>query len=295
MFLRFIAAVGLLCAITVSSIAQTTETSTRVVLGGDIRIFTVAAALNVASTDGSKFGTNLDPDLVRRLKQYYSVHKGSRSDESQFAQYLGFAVTLTDPPELKIRVREELLPDETRSLLGFLDLLREFYLKAHITQQWAEAAPKYEAALNSLQPKISEIFLKTDAYLRTTLSGSGPRVMRIGVELGAPANSVNMRVYQNDYYVVIGPSPSPSLDDVRHAYLHFHLDDVVNRSLARIANKDQLLALVAGEQGVDPTYSKQFGLMTVESLIRAMELRMIDRPRPAPMMLWQMHIDPDCS
>ena len=97
---------ALVCLIPVALRAQTPQTS--VSLDGDVRIFTVAAALNVASSsDAGKFGTDLDPDLVRRLKQYYSARKGSRSDESQYASYFGLAVSLTNPPELKPKFKDE--------------------------------------------------------------------------------------------------------------------------------------------------------------------------------------------
>jgi tetratricopeptide (TPR) repeat protein len=277
MFLRFMAVPALVCLIPVALRAQTPQTS--VSLDGDVRIFTVAAALNVASSsDAGKFGTDLDPDLVRRLKQYYSARKGSRSDESQYASYFGLAVSLTNPPELKPRFREEQLPDETRALLSFQDLLREFYIKAHISQRWVELGPQYDAELNRLRPKISAVLLQTDAYLRTTIIGAGPRLMHINAELLAPPNSVSMRVYQNDYYVVLGPSTATgttaTMDAFRHAYLHFHLDEIVNRNLGRIDNKEKLLALVSQEDGVDTAYTRQAGLMVVESLIRAMEPRM---------------------
>jgi len=283
MFLRSIAVSSLIGFLSAAALAQTPQSS--LILGADIRVFTVAAALNVAtSTDGGKFGTDLDPDLIRRLKQYYSVHRGNHSAESEYAPYFGLAVSLTDPPELKPRFREEQLPDETRALLTFETLLREFYIKAHLSQRWAEVQPQYEAELNRLRPKIDPILLQTDAYLRTSINGVRNRVMHIDVELLAPPNSVNMRVYQNDYYVILGPNIAagespvsvPSLDAFRHAYLHFHLDDVVNRNISKISGNVKLLALVAREEGVDPAYTKQIGLMAVESLIRAMEPR-IDR------------------
>ena len=283
MFLRFIGFAALACFIAAAAPSLAAQSSVN--LDTDIRIFTVAAALNVASSsDANKFGTDLDPDLVRSLKQYYSARKGSRSNESQYASYFGLAVSLTNPPEMKPKFKEEQLPDETRALLGFQDLLREFYLKAHISQRWAELGPQYDAELSRVKPKISAALLQTDAYLRTTPTGSGARAMHINVELLAPPNSVSMRVYQNDYYVVLGPSTATglnaSMDAFRHAYLHFHLDDIVNRTLGRIENKEKLLALVAKEDGVDTAYTKQAGLMVVESLIRAMEPR-IDRSTTA--------------
>jgi hypothetical protein len=110
--------------------------------------------------------------------------------------------------------------------------------------------------------------------------GAGKQILHIECEPAAPPNSVNMRVLFNDYFVLLGPSStagpnaSPNMDAVRHSYLHFYLDDIVNRNLARIQNKDKLLALVANEPGTDPVYTREFGLLAVESLIRAVELRM---------------------
>ena len=287
MFLRSTAVLALIAFMSAAAFAQTAQSS--IVLDSDIRIFTVAAALKVASsTDDGKFGTDLDPDLVGRLKQYYSLRKGNHSDDSQYARYFGLAVSMTDPPEMKPRFREEQLPDETRALLSFQDLLREFYLKARISQRWVELRPQYEAELNRLRSKITPILVQSDAYLRTSLGNAGSRVMHIEVELLAPPRSINMRVYQNDYYVVLGPSlatgptnaDASDLDALRHAYLHFHLDDVVNRNLQKIAGNEKLLALVSRETDVDTAYTKQMGLMTVESLIRAMEPR-IDRATTA--------------
>jgi hypothetical protein len=279
MLLRFTAVLALVCSIASPAVAQTS--STRIILDRDIRFFTVAAALDVARFgDDSKFGTGLDTDLVQRLKQYYAAHKGGKSDESVFGQYMGLAISVTDPPELKPKFREEQLPDETRALLSFPALLQEFYLKAHLSQRWVELKPQYDAELRRLQSRTTEVLLQTDAFLRTVSIEAGKQVLHIDSELAAPANSVNMRVLLNDYFVLLGPSSatgpnaSSSMDAVRHSYLHFYLDDLVNRNLARIGNKDKLLALVANEPGTDPVYTREFGLMAVESLIRAVELRM---------------------
>lgn len=275
MFLRSIAVLGLVFALSASGIAQG-QTSSPVLLDrSDIRIFTVAAALNVATTEGGGvFGKDLDPGLVARIKQFYSVRKGDRSPESQLGPYMGLAVNLSNPPELKVTVREEQLPDETRLLLPFQDLLREFYVNAHISQRWDATSPQYDEEIRRLQPRISNVLQQTDAFLRTSLIGTTSRVMHISSELVMPPNSVTMRAYKNDYYVVMGPSTSSSLDDVRHAYLHFHLDDLVRRNVVKVEDKGRFLALAVGEQGVDVTYTKDFNLMAAESLIRAVELRM---------------------
>jgi len=280
MLLRSIAVSALLCAIAPFVFAQTPPAA-RIVLDRDVRFFTVAAAVDVGRFgDSSKFATGLDPDLVQRLKLYYSARKAGKSDENAFGQFVGLAISLTDPPELKPKFREEQLPDETRALLGFPPLLQEFYQKANIAQIWLAVKPQYDVELRRIQSRTSEVLLKVDAFLRTVSISGGRQTMHIDSELVAPPNSVNMRVLLNDYYVVLGPSTAAggasasNLEAVRHSYLHFYLDDLVNRNLARIHDKEKLLALVANEKGTDPVYTKEFSLMAIESLIRAVELRM---------------------
>jgi tetratricopeptide (TPR) repeat protein len=85
---------------------------------------------------------------------------------------------------------------------------------------------------------------------------------------------VNFRSYQDNYYVVMGGSSNPQLDQVRHAYLHYHLDNLVTGYLTRIDGSSSILALVSKANGVDPLYVSDFRVLTTESLIRAVELRM---------------------
>src|SRR5437867_5899396 len=72
----------------------------------------------------------------------------------------------------------------------------------------------------------------------------------------------------------MGDSSNPRVDDIRHAYLHFQLGSLVRRNVSRIQNSTQLLNLVKKAAGVDPAYTSEFHVMTAESLIRAVELRM---------------------
>src|SRR5262245_25460550 len=95
-----------------------------VVIDDDVRVFTVVAALNVSGFDVElgpqyhparaeirKIADTLDPDLLRRMKDFYSSHKGGAPDEEQLAKYISLAVVLTDPPGMKPVAREEGLPD----------------------------------------------------------------------------------------------------------------------------------------------------------------------------------------
>src|SRR5437867_578270 len=267
--------------------------NTNVTVQPDLRLFTTMAALNAAGFDvefGSeyhpvrqtvrKYAAEVDADLRTRLKDFYTGHKGQESEEAQLAKYISLAVSISDAPAFKPVTREEFLPSDARTVLGFADLLREFYEKAHISQHWVELRPEYERAMAKIASTLRESIVRTDAYLHLPLGGFANRGMEIYLELAAPINTVNVRSNQDNYSVVIGDSAAPRVDDIRHAYLHFQLDGVVATNLTKIQNNAQLLALMKKASGVDPAYTSEVHVLITESLIRALELRM-DRVPPA--------------
>src|SRR6185369_2910283 len=153
-------------------------------------------------------------------------------------------VNVSDVPVLKPFTREEALPPDARSVIGFLELMREFYEKAHLSQHWGEVRREYERTIAQIGPPLREAIVRTDAYMRLPLGSSSQRGMSIYLELAAPINTVNVRSNQDSYYVVLGYSSTPKIDDIRHAYLHFQLDILVTSNLSRIQNSTQLLNFV---------------------------------------------------
>ena len=283
MFLRSVVSLAFVCASLTSAFGQS---SSGVGVDADLRLFTTLAALNAAGFDielGSqyhptrsavrKFADGLDPDLKRRLKQFYDSHRAGQPDEDQLAKYISLALVLTDPPELKPAFREEALPPDAREILGFAELLREFYQKARLSRRWTEIRLQYEEEINRLGPRVREVILRTDAYLRVT-QGPGVRNMHIYVELAAPVNSINVRSNQDEYYVVLGSFSNAGMDDVRHAYLHFQLDGLVRGNVLKVEDRARLLALMTDQEGVPREYTRDFNLMATESLIRAIEVHM---------------------
>jgi tetratricopeptide (TPR) repeat protein len=283
MFFRCVKLFSLVLVLAVPAFAQ----SGNVAILPDLRLFTTMAALNAAGFDiefGSQYhpvreavrhyAESLDPELLAQLKNFYRTRKGDQTDEAQLAKYISLAVSLTDPPALKPATREENLPPDARTVVGFADLLREFYEKANIAKRWMEVEPQYRQAINQIGPALRELIVRTDAYLRVPLGRVGPRSLSIYMELSAPVNTVNFRSYQDNYYVVLGGSSNPQLDQVRHAYLHYHLDNLVTTYLPRFDNSGSILALASRADGVDPLYVSDFRVLATESLIRAVELRM---------------------
>jgi len=260
---------------------------TNAVIQPDLRLFTLMSALNAAGFDVEfasqyhpvrevvrTYAKDVDPDLIARLKAFYSARKGSQTDEVQLPKYISLVVNLTDAPYFKPITREEGLPPDARSVIGFADLMREFYEKAHLSQHWTEIRPEYERAISRFSSGLRDLIVRADGYMRVPFGGFAQRSLQIYLELAAPINTVNVRSNQDSYFVVIGDSPNPKFDDIRHAYLHFQLDNLVTTNVSKIQNSTRLLDLVRRADGVDTGYTSEFHIMTTESFIRALELRM---------------------
>jgi len=286
MFRRF-ALLSLLCLLTAGGVRG--QSTGAVHIDTDLRLLTVMTALNAAGFDvelGNDYhpvrqtvrnlAKQLDPALIARLKDFYQTHKRSESDDAQLSKYISLAVSLTAPPDFKATAREEYLPGEVRDVLGFADLLKEVFLQAKLTSASVELRPQYDAEINQLGPSIRDALVRTDAYLRIASGSVSARTMEILVELAAPKNSVNVRSDQDSYYVVLGQSTTSHIADIRHAYLHLQLDDVIALNSAKVNNGAALLQLIKGVPGVQPAYSDDFYKMLSESIIRAVEIR-IDR------------------
>ena len=102
--------------------------------------------------------------------------------------------------------------------------------------------------------------------------------MKIVVELGAPQNSVNVRSHQDDYYVVLGYAATPKVEEIRHAYLHMRLNNYVTAAASKVGSRAGLMTLLFGARGVQREYANNFENMFVESLVRAVELRLDRAP-----------------
>ena len=116
--------------------------------------------------------------------------------------------------------------------IGFADLMREYYDKAHLGRHALEVRADYDRAIAQIAPVLRELIVRTDSYMRIPLGGNTGRSMSIYLELAAPMNTVNVRSNQDSYYVIIGDSTAPRIDDIRHAYLHFQIDTLVASNMA---------------------------------------------------------------
>src|SRR5688572_7325917 len=264
MVLRLSCVLALVCASAISIAA--TPVQPQISIDNDIRVFTMVTALNVSGFDAGlgspedpvraeirKIADGLDPDLLKRMREFYSTRKAGGSDEDQLAKYISLAIVLSDPP-FKPLAREESLPDDARSVLGFVPLLQEFFQKAGITRVWTRVSPAYEAELNRIGPSVRDAVARTDGYLRVISGALATQSLRISVELGAPRNTVNLRSYHDDYTVVLGRAQEPRIDEIRHAYLHVRLNNYAAVASFKAKGRTELIALLRNAEGVERAY-----------------------------------------
>ena len=192
MFLRLTRVLAMVCVCALSASGMVVQS--QISIDDDIRIFSMVTALNVSGFDAElnppyhevraelrKVSEGLDPDLLKRMRDFYSTHRAGGTDEDQLAKYISLAIVLTDPPFKAVGL-EEALPDVARSVLGFVPLLQEFSQKAGISRLWARVSPAYEQEMNRIGPSIRPVVSRTESYIRVISGSLAEQTMRITVE-----------------------------------------------------------------------------------------------------------------
>ena len=255
-------------------------------------IFTVLAAMNTCGYDqelGQSDPVRLEirselaraaqatPDAVaatRQICQFYTDHR--QGDQSHdLAQYLSLALTLGPPPDFKPEMKEADLPPDAGYVLGLVPLLPSFYKSAGLHAIWERHQAQYEGLINQFHTPIAKLLSSTDLYLRLPIAGYMGRKFNIYLApLGAPAQ-VNARNYGSDYYVVLTPAHgSLQYNQIRHTYLHYVLDPIAMKRPTAMKHLEPLLPLVQTAP-MDEVFKHDATLLTTESLIQAVEARMI--------------------
>lgn len=108
------------------------------------------------------------PELIKKLQDFYSAHRvAGREETAQISPYLGLALSLSAAPAFGNPSVKDNLPPDVRDVLGFGDLIREFYSRSQIRS----VLPKYKAILDGLkndyEANASAVLYETLLYLRT--------------------------------------------------------------------------------------------------------------------------------
>jgi tetratricopeptide (TPR) repeat protein len=151
------------------------------------RLIVVMAALDAAGFDPTPAGeapsdfrlqvhkdqASLDPDLRKRLGNFYEHHKLRGTDgkelppAEQAARYVSLAYALGPAPNFDEPPRSDDLPAALLDVLDFAPLVREFYHKSGMDARMSSYIAAYQAEGNRLRASTVEMVRSVLSYLNT--------------------------------------------------------------------------------------------------------------------------------
>lgn len=257
-------------------------------LDGNPALFSVMAALQAAgfAANGSispageavqqqLAGKNLQ--VVSELANFVATHH-KPSFGADLAQYVSFALSVSDPPEFKSKFQSGEVPPDVVALEGFEKLMVRFHTEAGIGGLWLKLQPMLDQTLARYQEPVSRTIFETTGYLRNPTSGYMGRHFQVYLDLLGRPGQIQTRSYGDDYYIVLTPAQEPQTDEIRHAYLHYLMDPLATKFSEAVNKKRSLEDYALGSPILDENYKADFLLLTVESLIKAVESRLVRGP-----------------
>jgi TolA-binding protein len=256
-------------------------------LDASASLFSVLAAINAAGYDADPDSPANHPlrDAVRKelaskriacldeLKDFFREHR-KKDWTAELSQYVSFALVVDGPPAFAYRLKQNELPPDVLELDGFQPLLARFYREADLGSLWEKAQPDYEAAIARYHAPVVRAVNEVSGYLRADATGIRGWRFQIFVDLIGAPNQIQTRSYGSEYFVVVTPSPEPQVGDVRHAYLHYHLDPLATRFADDLEKKKAVGDYALGAPYLEEAYKSDFLLLATESLIKAVESRL---------------------
>lgn len=255
-------------------------------------LFTILAAMNACGYDQDLGASDAVRQQVRsEIAQNVTASRAAQQAQAQFcqfykdhqqtdtahdlAQYVSLGLYLSDPPSFAPRIREADLPPDATYVLGAVPLLQQFYKTAGVNQVWEKHQGAYEALIEKFHDPVSNLLLSTDLYLKLQLSGYLGRQFVIYIEPMAAPSEINARNYGDDYFLVLSPAGNDlKLEAIRHTYLHYVLDPYALKR-ANALKKLEPLLLALKTAPMDESFKNDVSLLVTESLIRAIEARII--------------------
>ena len=252
-----------------------------------LTMFSTLAAINAAGYDAGidsplnqrfQVRTQIRQELAKRnipslpeLKEFYRNHKKS-SSTADLSQYLSFALVAGDAPAFELPKGE--VPPDVEPLRGFAPLLARFYKEADLEGLWNRSQPAYTVAMGQYQDAVIGTLFEANGYLRNP-SGSLARRFQIYLDLLGEPNQVQVRSYKSDYYIVITPTDTPVVDEIRDSYLAYLLDPLSFKYSGLIKDKRPLAKYADEAPALDLAYKDDFSLLVTKCLIKAIASRLM--------------------
>lgn len=214
-------------------------------------------------------------DAHEHICTFISQHRVSDTG-SDLAQYISLALFISPPPELAPSAQGADIPPDASAVENILPLLRRFAQLADLHVIWLKVRPQYEKQLVQLHVSLTKMIDDTGIYLKTPAQATNGRRFLVVIEPLLDPAQTNARVYGADYVVVASPvNGTIHMQQVRHAYLHYEIEPLL---YARATALDRLLPFLKTIRNapLDYTYKSDVVALTIECMIRAVEVRTMD-------------------
>ena len=276
------------CVLAQSSLAQSNSPA---VLDGNETVFTVLAALNSCGYDADLNISNpvraeIRSEIAEAVKaseqaqiaqqavcEFYNNHR-EEDPARTLAKFVSLSLFLGPTPTFTPKAKESDTPPDAAPLLPFAPLLQSFFEQAGLHNILKKHRQQYIDLIDRYHDPVTKILFNAGIYLKIPQAGAPGHEFSVYIEpMGAPSQ-VNARTYGADYYIVISPGNDNSLklDQIRHVYLHYLLDPFSLKYPGEMEHMAPLLQAVKAAP-MDDSYKNDAGLLIVECLIRAVEIR----------------------
>src|SRR6266481_4681221 len=257
-----------------------------ITVDGSEAMFTTICALlaagfesNVSSDNWTTFRAQMRERLrqqqgpaVEAMREFYRQHE-LRDPGATLSRYLWFGLVSGPAPAFQPVLRRDELPPEIIALEGFGEILSNYYQEQKIGQMWRQVQPIYEREVERLHDPVSQVVFVASAYLREIIEPSGPRTFAVVVE-PLVGRITNVRNFGNHYALVLSGGEGIPTDIVRHAYLHFLLDQLPLMYPHVTAVKRPLFEKAAAAPRLAPELKEDYESYFAECTVRAVELKL---------------------
>ena len=260
-------------------------------------VFLMAAALNACGyNEGLEESAPVRQKVRDEINQALSKSEDARSkrdkiclyiaqhrmtgSERDIAQYISLALYLTPPPELETSAELTEMPPDSTQVVEILPLLKDFVAAVDLHGIWLTVHSTYDREADSLHDPLSKMIQATDLYLKMPASTEYGSRFVVVIEPMLSPSVVNARIYGTDFVVVVSPvNGKIRMSDVRHTYLHYVIEPLLNVRANAIDRTQPILKEVR-DAPLEFRYRSDTVPLTIECLIKAIEARTMDTGVP---------------
>ena len=211
---------------------------------------------------------------------FYIAQHRMTGTEHDISQYISLALYLTPPPEMEISEDLAEMPPDSTQVVEIVPLLKNFVNAVDLQGIWLAIHPTYDKEADRLHDSLSKMIVETNLYLKMPADTNYGRRFLVVIEPMLSPSVVNARVYGTDFIVVTSPvNGQIRMTDVRHTYLHYVIEPLLN-ARANAIDRTQPILKEVREAPMEFRYRSDTVPLTSECLIKAIEARTNDTGIP---------------